>query len=863
MSLTWLCVLTLYKGPALAQEYRLGTGVQPSRQSVYLKVDPSQDTFSGRTEIVVEVGKIGNSFRFHSRDIKVSKAELVQGKARIPLSLSQSDDQGFVTATSAAPIPAGKYRFRLEFSGPFNRQSVGLYKYTDQNLPYLSSQFEMQDARRCFPCFDEPSFKIPYQMTVEAPKSQRVYNNSPRVKAVEKGDWRVHTFAETKPIPSYLVALAVGPFEEVPVEGMSVPGHIVSPRGKTALVGYSQKTTPEILGYLERYFGERVPYPKLDQLAITEFPFGAMENPGMVTYREDTLLVNEKTAQLPTRIEVVETIAHELAHQWFGNQVTMQWWDDLWLNEAFATWMAGKVIANLYPELETDLNTRQNEVMGVDANLATRPIKKEVKAEADIWDNLGLAYAKGCAMLGMVERWIGEDVFRQGMREYMAAHRFGNAVAADLWQALGNASDKDVESVLRSYTTQSGYPLITLTRQGAVLKLEQRRFLVDGVTGPAQLWTTPLVIRYGAASKSAVARVVLAQPTASLELEFEPDWIMPDDGGVGYFRWSMEPADLDALMAHRDKLSDREKIALLFNLNSLLSAGVLSTGEMLEEITAFLKEPHPEVVSLAVKFLGAMQELYVNDSNRELWSAFLQKSLNPVRQRFGDRAKKGESLRVPGLREAFLDLASRGAPDPQLLELARTQAALFLSDSPEADPGLAKIFLIIAARAGDQALLEKTLAAMVAASDPQRRTILLKALGCFAVPDVQQKALDLIFDQGVTSSDVRILLALNSMGEERRQRTQDWTMANFDRLRKKVPLAYLNETVTNMKGARDQEQLDAMVAFFSQQPDPDGTIGRAVAELKETVRNNIAICQRGQASFDAFLQKHSSPQNSR
>lgn len=847
--LTGLCAASLP-----AQEYRLGQAVQPLRQSVFLRVDPAQDQFSGKTEIELEVKRAGSPIRFNCADIHVEKATLIQGSQRKPLKI-QSAKYDIVIATSPNSLAPGRYRLALDFQGPFNRRSAGLYKYLDQGRPFLSSQFEMADARRCFPCFDEPCFKIPYQLTVAAPASQRVYNNSLEVGKKSEGNWVVHTFAPTLPIPSYLVALAVGPFDSVPVKGMSVPGSIVAPQGKLGLARFSQTETPAILRTLEDYFGTKVAYSKMDQLAITEFPFGAMEHPGMITYREDTILLNEKTALLPNRVEILQTIAHELAHQWFGNLVTMKWWDDLWLNEAFATWMADKVVIKLHPELEVALHTWQNDVMAMDANLTTRPIRKQVKTDADIMDGLGLAYAKGCAVLNMVERWLGEKNFQKGMRLYMKRHRMGNAVADDLWGALGEASGQNVKAVLNSFTSQSGFPLLGVEVKGKQLTLTQHRFLAYGVKGADRKWAFPVVLRYGAGKRQAVARVFMDGTSETATLAFEPEWIFPDDGGVAYYRWELSAPMLEALLAHRQSLSNREKLALLNNLGGLVSAGRLEVGEQVRIASDFLDERHPAVVTMAVQILAAQRSLFVNDGNRGAWAAFATPRLKVVGERIGWTPKAGESPKTDELRSNLFLLYSLDASDPILLARAREQGDKYLSESGEVDPSTIKTYLRLAAQGGDLALLERVKKAMESSTDPQRRTTLLGTLGFFGVPAVQDRALDLILDESVTPSDLRELLAFNGYQEPRRLRLQNWIFKNYAALRAKMPNAFAEETVTCLKDCHDRESLEKVKSFFATTSKADDAVRRGVSKMAESADNLIRTRERGQASFDAVVTK--------
>ncbi len=848
--LSWMALLA---SGISAQEARLGNNVRPTEQKIELQVDPSQEGFSGRTEIAVTLEKDADSIRLHAQDITVESARLVSGEVQLLLTVKSSQDGTVELASGKKPIPAGSHHLLLEFSGPFNQRSSGPYKYTDQGVPYVSTQFEMSHARLCFPSFDEPGFKIPFQLTILAPKDQKVYSNTPEEKSTAKDGWLVHQFEPTPPMPSYLVAFAVGPFEEVEVPGLFVPGRIVTPKGKLALSGYAQKVTPPILDALQGYFGIDYPYKKLDQIAITEFPHGAMENAGMVTYREDILLINERTAQEDARTVTCVVIAHELAHQWFGNLVTMKWWNDLWLNEAFATWMANKTVIDLFPELEYQLKMPQNRVLALDANLSTKPIRKPIRNEADIFDGLSLAYSKGSSVLNMVERWLGERTFRAGIRSYLNKHRFGNAEAADLWNALGAASDKDVESVLKSFTEQSGYPMVSAVQVAKSLRISQRRFVNAGVTAPNQLWTLPVFVRYGNGEKTAVATVLLDTVSSSVELEFEPDWIFPDDGAVGYFRWELPKPELQALLAHKDQLSPREKLALIYNLGGLFKAGSISAGENVAYVSAFLKDEHPSVVHLALASIDSNRSLFVNDANQKLWEDYLRASLEPVVNRFGLVTDEGEHPKVKELRPLVLRMLGEDIKDPSVIETAHRAAEKYLAGSNDVDPALADVYLLIAARHGDLAMVKRVKEAMLGASDPQRRTTLLTTLGMFSQEEAHQAALDLMLDEAVTASDLRTLMRENSQSEERRERFFDWLQDNYPALSEKVPTPFLANIPASVGQVDDQEKLDAVLSFFSKQPDTTGAIGRETAKIQEQATAHFATREREQKSFDAYL----------
>lgn len=847
-----LFFLLFLVGGLSALEGRLGDSVQPVRQSVHLEVDANEDDFRGRTTITVEVKEPVSSVRLHALDIKIEKALLTSPSGTRSLGVG-SEAEGIVGLESAEVIPPGRYTLDLDFAGPFNRNSAGLYKYTDQDVAYLSTQFEMTDARRAFPCFDEPIFKIPYQLTVTAPKAQMVVSNTPEIDKIERDDQVTHRFAETPPMPSYLVALAVGPYESTPLEGLGVPGRLVTTAGKIELTEHAKEVTPIILQGLEDYFAIDYPYEKLDQVAVTEFPYGAMENAGMVTYREDILLVNPATAQLSTITTSNGVIAHELAHQWFGNLVTMKWWNDLWLNEAFATWMAGKIVADKFPELESDLEPHQNNVMGGDARLTSKPIRKPIRTEADILDGLGLAYRKGESALSMVERWIGEEAFQEGMQLYMKRHRFGNAEASDLWDVLGEVSGKDVQAVLASFTEQAGYPLITLAVSGETLQISQERFVNAGVEAPAQLWSVPLRVRYGGGSEVRTRVFLLDEKQAEVELEFEPEWIMPDDGGIGYFRWDVSDALMATLLSQKEVLSAREKLATIHNINGLFQAGVLSAGESLNYVSSFIDDENPAVVGMVLGTLDGYGNLYVTDANRALWQRFLARTLEPVEQRYGLQARDGEHIRVPRVRSKLIQLMGVELQDPATIKRADNAASRYLSGE-NVDPDTIEAYLEVAAFHAGPELVIKVQKALVEAKDPQRRSTLLDTLGLFAQPDAHSAALALLLHETVTPSDLRYLLAANGqLRESRRLRLQSWLEANYPALRARIPDAFVAYIPLSLASARDQEQLDRILKFFTEQDDPNGAIGRALDKLEESVRNTIAARLRGQESFDDFL----------
>ncbi|TMP69808.1 aminopeptidase [Pseudoalteromonas sp. S1609] len=837
---------------ANANEFVIEKLAKPSSQKVALTLDPSQDTFTGMTEISLEVLKPTRYIELNGVDYATKMVQLL-GEQNCDLN-SEMLKTGKVKFSCEEQIQPGKYTLRIDFSAPYNRQSVGLYKTLDQGVPYLFTQFEMSDARRAFPVFDEPSYKIPFQLTITAPTSQKVYSNTPELKTTVNGDMTTHYFDKTPPIPSYLVAMAVGPFEELEIKGMPIPGRVITPQGKIHLAQYAKENMPKVLGALEEYFGIPYVYKKLDSVAVPEFPFGAMENSGLVTYREDILLVDLKAATRSKKQRNVSIIAHELAHQWYGNLVTMKWWNDLWLNEAFASWMAAKITKQLNPEFESHLDLPQNNVMALDARLSTKPIRKPIKTEADIMDGLGLAYSKGSSVLAMVENWIGEDAFQAGIQNYLKEFSYKNAEAADLWEALGKASNKDVASVLKSFIEQSSFPLIKVDQQGKTITISQSRFANAGVDAPAQLWNVPVAIKYGKGDKVKTASVLLNKQNQTLELDFEPEWIYPDQGALGYYRWVMDDAQFNALIDNAASvLNDRERLALLSATDALLDAGVISAAKLMQTLEVFASDSHPRVANTALGYLASQQRTFKDDSNKDLWPTFIQSAVMPAAKKYGLEAKMGEDGAIAQLRAAVVSRLGFDGEDKNVINKAKQQTAAYLKDPQKVDPYLAGTYLRLAAFHGDKALLDQFMATFKTTKDPQVRTNMLAAMGYFGKPELQKAVLAYSLTDEVTASDMRTILSGQSYTDERQALFIDWIYSNYDKVTASLPPFFVPNLPYFTTASCDAESLATTQTFFDAKLDDVPGYARTLSKLAESTNDCIALKNRELKSVNSFL----------
>jgi len=846
---TWMSL------PAANDEFRMAKLARPIEQSIWLRLDPSQEGFEGRVKIELELPEAGKVIQFSGRDYVIDSAA-VTGAVDCALTAAMGA-QGVVTATCAENLPAGRYALEITFHAPFNRQSAGLYKTMAGDDPYLFTQFEMSDARRAFPVFDEPEYKIPFTVTISVPDGLKAYANTPETAHSTKDGWTTREFAPTLPIPTYLLALAIGPLEEYPVTGLSVPGRIITVRGKSEQAAYAAQQMPRILAALEAYFGRPYPYAKLDSVAVPEFSFGAMENVGLITYREELLLLDAEHASLEQKRSSLTVMAHEMAHQWYGNLVTMRWWDDLWLNEAFATWMGEKIIAELYPELDLHLTLQQNNAMPIDALVTTKPIRKPIRSEADVFDGMGLAYSKGGAVLGMVEQWIGKDAFMDGVRAYLKAHEFGSAEASDLWDALGKASDKDVAAVLRGFLEQSSFPLLDVALSGKKLTISQRRFVFPGAQAPEQRWTLPVNVSYGESKRRRDTSVLLDQLSTTIELDFEPDWVYPDTDAKGYYRFALADELLAQSLPHfnAQTLNVRERLAFMAGSNALFLAGKMGTSAYLRIIAPFLDDPHPRPVSSALWYLDALREPLVEKALESEWSRYVKATTLPAVSRHGLVSRPDDAAGMNVLRSRLIRLAGLEARDDEVIKASRRQAELFLTDPGQSDSGLIGAQLEVAAFHGDQALYTKMVELFESTTKPDVRSHLLQALAMSGAPKQQSAALDYLLTDHITASDVADVLEGLLYTEERAARTRKWVYKNYDELTKKMPPYVVPFMPQVLGGGCEHAVLKAAQDFFQPRLAATPAYARTLEKTAESVSTCADLRARESQALAAYLKR--------
>ena len=829
-----------------ATTFRLGGDVVPVSQQVRLRVDPRQDSFRGSVRIDLDVKRPVTHFHFHSADGTIESVRLNQNTLTHAADIEQT-----VRVTAGSPIPPGRHTLLVEFSAPFNRSAVGLYKMVKDGEPYLFTQFEAIDARRAFPCWDEPSFKLPYELTLEVPTQYTAVANTPVTEESESDPWKTVRFAATKPLPSYLVAFAVGKFDFVPIEGLGVPARVVAPKGQGGMASLAVRMTQKLLPPQERYFESKYPFEKLDLIAVPEYWAGAMENPGLITFRDSILLVDTARATPTQKRNLARIIAHELAHMWFGDLVTMEWWNDFWLNESFADWMGDKITEQIYPELGLKMAELQiiQATMNGDARASTVPMRNPNATPEEAMRTVGLAYNKGKAVLGMFEQWIGEEKFRRGVLDHLEANAWGNADAFDFFRALARNAPKGAAEALETFVDQPGLPLVKAEWTNGTLRLSQTRFM----GGDAPAWKIPVTIRYDDGKKTQTAIVLLETRSKTVTLSGKPQWLHPDAGAAGYYRWQIPPEAMRTLAERSaDVLSPGERVAFLGNAGALLRAGSMQGGEYFDVLSRFGGDPHPQVVQAAIAAAAEAKLPFVTAENQAAYAAYVRRTFRPALDRVGMSRKAEEEDVVPTLRSALISLLGEDGEDADVIAWAKANAAKYLADPSSVDQTLATAALAIAARDGDAALFDEYVKRFENPASPSDRARFLSVIGKFRRPELRARAFDYVLQGSVRPPELFTIPAAGNETEADRDVAYRWTTANYETLSKRLPpafLAFMPQVAAGCEPAR----LKAAREFFATRK-VEG-MDRSFSRVTEQVNECVALRERELAHVNEYFNR--------
>jgi puromycin-sensitive aminopeptidase len=756
------------------RDFRLAKSVRPIRYELDIDTDLENWTFAGSEKIDLQIDEPTASIALHAVEIEISNPRIVDAAG-----VEQGGDVTYNAEAEIAvlrfprEIARGGAVLSLSFAGEIRARLRGFYRSQKDGARYAATQFEAADARRAFPCFDEPEFKARFALSLTVPADAMAIANGAVESATDAGAGRRRIrFAETPPISSYLVAYTIGPYEgtEEARTPSGVPVRVFLPRGLSSKGTYARDAHVKSLAYLEEYTAIPYPYGKVDAIGVPDFEAGAMENPGAITYRLTAIAADSERASTGALKNIFYTAAHELTHMWWGDLVTMAWWDDLWLNESFATFIGYKVVADLVPEwgMWRDFVSTLSRPFNLDALVSTHPISFEVRNAKQATERFDvITYWKGAGVVRMIEGFLGADVFRRGVRTYLNRYRESNATADDFWRELANASGTDVARIANAWIKLPGHPCVIASSKdredGLELRLRQQRFLADpraAARGDQTLWPIPVVIKHGSGSEVREQRVLLDARETTLTLK-GASWFYLNGEASGFYRFAMDDAALAALIEVLPKvLNAQERLDLVGNLWALAKAGTVPLGQFLSLLKAFRNERDRAVLSAITERLAWLSTHVVSEPSRPAFERFVGNLYAPQLAELGWDARAGESsddrLRRAGAIGALGELAQDTAVGAE----ASRRLLRYVEDRASLDPNLASVIVTLAARRGDEALYDRYFELKRSASqDPEEEQRFLFGLTSFEDEALVRRTLNLMLTDEIRPQDRAHLFA--------------------------------------------------------------------------------------------------------
>lgn len=846
--------------PAFAQ--RLPATVTPDHYDLAFVVDLAKERFDGTELIKVKVAETTSKVVLNAAEIDFREVTIGTGAAAQTAKVTVDDDSQTATLTVARPIEKGQTEIRIRYGGILNSQLRGFYISKTPLRKYAVTQFEATDARRAFPSFDEPSFKATFAVTLTIDRGDTAISNGKVLSDTPGPAPTQHTikFATTPKMSSYLVAMTVGDFKCLDGASEGTPIRICATPDKRDLGRIALESAQQILTFYNGYYKVKYPFGKLDVVAVPDFAAGAMENTAAIFYRETDLLADSRSASVDTRKKIWSILAHEMAHQWFGDLVTMQWWDDLWLNEGFATWMQNKPLAAVHPEwnIGVDEAIDNQTALGLDALKTTRSVHADVQTPAQIDEAFdAIAYQKGAAVLRMLEGYVGAETFRKGVNAYIDAHAYKNATSEDFSKSLAATSGKPVERILPSFVNQPGVPLLDVsmacTGGQTAVTLKQLRFFVDPSQNAAGRWQIPVCLK--TPSQQSPTCELLSDETRTIPIPGSAcaPWVFANAGADGYYRTAYTSEMLRA-MAPRvgTDLTAEERLSLLDDEWAMVRTARHGIADYLTLVTGLGREHSSGVLGEVGNRLGFIREYLTSGASRTKFEAFVRSLLRPVFDEVGFSSSATEGDDRKALRAAVVGGLGTIAEDPEVVSLSRNALERSLAANIPLEPTLAGVVVQTAAMHGDAALFDALVAAADRAADPDQHYRYLYALGSFSDPALIDRGLKIALTDKLRSQDTAIYLSQFFGNPDARERAFAFVGDNWDALAPKLTIfgadTYLIRSMTNFC---DAQWRDKVSAFFTQHKLP--AAARTLDQTLESINSCIALREKQAPSVEAWL----------
>ena len=818
---------------------RLGTEIAPIDYALALRIDPKAARFSGRATINLRFAGEQRVLALHGKDLRISKASFVAaGKPAHDVAVQVDAARGLLQVDLGESAPAGEHQLVLEYDAPFASGLAGMYKVAADGESYVFTQFEALDARRAFPCFDEPSFKARFTVELTVPKGNTAVSNTPVASLTTVGEDSRFLFKQSELLPTYLVAFAVGPFDVVeaaaiPPSGArkaAIPLRGVAVKGKGPQLGFALKETSGLILDLEGYFGIAYPFEKLDLIAVPDFAAGAMENAGAITFREALLLIDPKSGTERQKRDIVGVAAHELAHQWFGDLVTMKWWDDLWLNEGFATWMGQRIVHKRYPAWNADLELMgwSQGAMDSDSLVSARKVVQPIEQEDDVENAFDdLTYSKGAAIISMFERFIGEEAFRKGVQRYFEKHRFANASTSDF---LNEVLPEGSRAAFRQYLERPGVPRVDLSvtcKDGnlSMLGVRAERFLPLGSSGNAAMpFELPLCVR---TDSGTMCGQVSTTPKTETPFKLEkptkcPAFVFPNADGAGYLRYTPTSEQIKVLFGRSfASLTAAERFAAIDALRASFKSGAADLSAVMGALATASKDKDRTLSFAASDLLEFVSDNLVGPDERAGFGKLVAGIYRERFQKLGLTAKSTtEDPETRLLRRDLLEQMALIARDPGVRKDALALAKQVLGVGGDgklhlelAPAEIISTLLIVAVEEGKAEVWDALLVHLKATADAQLRRTLLSALVSASDEATAQKARLLLLDPALKASEtLRYATNLLTVANVR-EANWAWLRENLAAVIARIPESsrsyFIGAPASLCDGAREKEIRDA------------------------------------------------------
>ncbi|MFL5735080.1 MAG: M1 family metallopeptidase [Chloroflexia bacterium] len=866
--------------PENPKAYRLPTHAFPRRYDIEIDARLGREDFHGKVVIKLDIVEARDVIELHAKDMKLSDARLTSsdGKTLEPR-ISQDNEREMAAFKFDRPLPSGPASLEVSFDGKVSKNMEGLYHAKDGPEECLCTQCEETDARLIFPCFDEPAFKAQFAWTVTTAANHTVLANGPLVttRTSEDGASKTWAFEATKPMSSYLVALVIGDIAGTEKEDVNgTPISVWAMRGKEHLGEFAHRYTTRVLPWYEHYFGAPYHFDKYDQAAVPGFAAGAMENSGLVIYRQSALLMNPQTASWYQEKRIAHVIAHETAHMWFGNMVTMKWWDDIWLNEAFAEWIAIKTVDNLNPDYNiwNDFQGAKAGALANDALESTHAIYSPVQTPAEATEMFDtISYQKGCSVLRMLENFLGEEPFREGIRSYIREFTESNAAGPDLWRHLQAASSQPVGDIMESWIKQPGYPMVSVSvrqaEQSVQLQFSQKRFYSTPKAsgGSDQLWKVPIVLRYEDDAGKHEKRYLMSGREAMFNLSVQGQlrWCYCNADEIGFYRQSLDNNLLDRALANLDKLTPLEQMGLLGDQWALVRNGSQRMSKFLDVLSAMTSIRNYSLLQRVDLYLHSLEELLEDLAAEEgeegkkalaTFRRWVDRSFKEQLDALGYEAREGESRNDTQSRVPVLDALAAVAHSQVAVERSVEYADREAADPASVDPNLASLFVSIGAMFGDRARMDKYVETYErrrdASASPQETNRYLDSLTEFRPPELVEHVLELV-DEKIIPQEA-IGPTLQQMLGQRHTRLQAWeyTKKHWSEIRTTLGDMWTGRLVEGT-GNLPADKREDMVQFFDK--NLNGVAEMSYARALETQDQLTEFKKRTRADLLAWFSK--------